>query len=197
MYLDTLYHTTRKPSRKGSDTIASMVLKYRLIIVAAIVISLFVTYRVRATGQVLGVVLIPTLTPTPTQTPTPTLTPTVTPTPTLTPTPTQTPTPTPTNSPTPMPRSDYEDYFEQYSKQYGVDKDVMKKIAYCESGGHPGANNGEYGGMFQYSVSTWEETRRQMGADPNPDLRFGAKESIETTAFKLSRGGDRAWANCR
>jgi len=96
-----------------------------------------------------------------------------------------------------MPTSAFESYFDEYSKQYGVDKEVMKKIAYCESGGHPGAANGEYGGMFQYSVSTWEATRRQMGADPNPDLRFGAKEAIETTAFKLSRGGERAWINCR
>jgi len=73
----------------------------------------------------------------------------------------------------------------------------MKKIAYCESGGHPGASNGLYGGMFQYTVSTWQATRAQMGADTNPDLRFGAREAIETTAFKLSRGGDGAWANCR
>lgn len=174
-----------------------MVWKYRLIILTLFFFALFVTYRVRATGQVLGVVIIPTVTPSSTHTPTPSLTPTNTPTLTPTLTPTITPSPTPTNTPTPMPTSDFESYFDQYSSQYGVDKEVMKKIAYCESGGHPGANNGEYGGMFQYSVSTWEETRKMMGADPNPDLRFGAKESIETTAFKLSRGGDRAWINCR
>lgn len=73
----------------------------------------------------------------------------------------------------------------------------MKKIAYCESGGHPGASNGPYGGMFQYTVQTWEATRRLMGADTNPDLRYGAQEAIETTAFKLSRGGDAAWEHCR
>lgn len=134
--------------------------------------------RAHPTGEVLGIVVIPTSTPTPT------------------PTPTHTPIPTPTNSPTPMPASAYEEYFDEYSKKYGVDKDVIKKIAYCESGGNPGATNGEYGGMFQYAVSTWEATRREMGADPNPDLRFGARESIETTAFKLSRAGNGAWKNC-
>ncbi|MBP9690467.1 transglycosylase family protein [Candidatus Woesebacteria bacterium] len=151
---------------------------------------------IRSKGTVLGVVIIPSHTPTPSPTPTPTLTPTPTHTPTPTLTPTQTPTPTPTNTPTPMPTSSFENYFDQYSAQYGVDKELMKKIAFCESGGHPGASNGEYGGMFQYAASTWESTRRQMGMDPNPDLRFGARESIETTAFKLSRGGASAWKNC-
>lgn len=162
-----------------------------------VIILAWSSMSVKQNGEVMGIVVIPSHTPTPTSTPSPTLTPTPTFTPTPTLTPTNTPTPTPTNTPTPMPTSAFEQYFDQYSAQYGVDKEVLKKIAYCESGAHPGANNGEYGGMFQYSVTTWEETRRLMGADPNPDLRFGAKESIETTAFKLSRGGDRAWANCR
>jgi hypothetical protein len=77
-----------------------------------------------------------------------------------------------------------------------VSKDLLKKIAYCESGGHPGAQNGKYGGMFQYSVETWLSTRTQMGQDTNPDLRFGAKESIETSAFKIANGGISAWKNC-
>jgi len=151
-------------------------------------------------GEVLGVVVFPTQTPTPTLTLTPTLTRTPTPQPTATPTitssPTPSPTPTPTNTPTPMPVSPFENYFDEFSSKYQVNKDLLKKIAYCESGGHPGAANGEYGGMFQYTVSTWQSTRQQMGADPNPDLRFGAKEAIETTAFKISKGGVNAWRNC-
>lgn len=138
----------------------------------------------------------PTFTITPSPTPTNTPTPTLTPTPTNTPTPTSTPTPTPTNTPHPLPASDFESYFDQYSNQYGVDKNKLKKIAQCESGIHPGANNGEYGGMFQFSIPTWQGTRAQMALDTNPDLRFGARESIETAAFKISRGGENAWANC-
>lgn len=135
----------------------------------------------------------PSATPTPTATPTPL--PTATPQPTATPLPTATPTPSPT--PTPMPATAYEGYFDQYSQQYGVSKDLLKKIAFCESGVGTGAKNGDYGGMYQFTTETWTATRSQMGADTNPDLRFGAKESIETAAFKISRGGVDAWANCK
>lgn len=134
--------------------------------------------------------------PTPTSTPTPTFTPTptITPTPTSTPTPTFTSTPTPT--PTPMPVTAYEDYFNQYSSQYNVDKNLLKKIAYCESGMGPSAVNGPYAGLFQFTEETWRATREEMGKDPNPDLRFGVKESIETAAYKLSHHGENAWRNC-
>ena len=172
-------------------------LQLRLII-SVTLLTLFTVsgYQIKSKGEVLGVVVIPSLTPTPTSTPTPTLTPTPTntPTPTIPPTPTFTPMPTHTS--TPMPATDFEGYFDQYSTQYGVDKDQLKKIAYCESGGGAGARNGDNGGMFQFATETWKGTRSQMGADTNPDLRFSAKESIETAAFKISRGGINAWRNC-
>jgi len=169
------------------------------LIISAILIVLFSLsgYQIKSKGEVLGVVVIPSLTPTPTSTPTPTLTPTPTNTPTPTIPPTPTFTPMPTHTPTPMPVTDFEGYFDQYSGQYGVDKDQLKKIAYCESGGGAGARNGDYGGMFQFSTQTWQSTRSQMGADTNPDLRFGAKESIKTAAYKISRGGIGAWRNCK
>ena len=136
--------------------------------------------------------------PTPTATPTPTSTPTPLPTntPTPTPRPTVTPTPLPTATPTPFPTTAFEAYFNQYSELYKVNKEQLKKIAFCESGISPGAVNGEYGGMYQFTVETWKATRKLMGRDENPDLRFGAQEAIETAAFKISRGGERAWANC-
>ncbi len=137
------------------------------------------------------------ISPTPTSTPTPTLTPTPIPTSTPTPTPTPLPTATPTPSPpTPIPATSFESYFDQYSIQYKVNKDLLKKIAFCESGISPGAKNGPYGGMYQFTIETWQATRKQMGVDANPDLRFGAKEAIETAAFKISRGGESAWKNC-
>jgi hypothetical protein len=136
--------------------------------------------------------------PTPTSTPIPTLT--LTPTPTNTPTPTITPfpTPTPTSTPTPttMPATSFESYFDEYSSKYKVSKDLLKKIAFCETGMNPGAKNGEYGGMFQFTVETWKATREMMGVDNNPDLRFGAKEAIETAAFKIANHGEKAWMNC-
>lgn len=170
--------------------------------IVGILILLFIAGRQKGQTATGTFSLFPSLTATPTVTPRPTLTPTpsptavptATPVPTAIPTPTATPTPSPT--PTPLPATSYDQYFDQYSKQYSVSEDLLKKIAFCESGVGPGAQNGDYGGMYQFTKDTWISTRSQMGADTNPDLRFGAKEAIETAAFKISRGGVDAWKNC-
>lgn len=173
-----------------------MVFKYFLIILV-VVVAVFIFSK---KGSVLGVSDMIPFFPTPTPTVTPTPSPTQTPTPTLTPTPTATPTPTltptPTSTPTPLPPSEHEAYFDQYSSHYGVDKNQLKKIAMCESGINAGAANEDYGGMYQFTTDTWVNTRAQMGMDTNPNLRFGARESIETAAFKISRNGSNAWVNC-
>lgn len=172
-------------------------------IIIGVFILLFLFTRGRQDAARGSFHLFPSITPTPTKYIKPSTTPTATPTPlpTATPEPTETPAPTasPTPSPTPtaMPATAFEGYFDQYSQQYGVSKDLLKKIAFCESGVGPGAKNGDYGGMYQFTAETWTATRAQMGADTNPDLRFGAKEAIETAAFKISRGGVDAWANCK
>jgi len=123
--------------------------------------------------------------------------------PTATPTPTNTPTPTPTSTPTPMPTpqpivtsSDLESLFGKYAGEYSVDKEQLKKIANCESGFNAGASFLDYGGMFQFSASSWSSTRQQMNQDPNPDLRYNAEESIKTAAFKISVHGPSAWPSC-
>lgn len=173
-----------------------MLLKKAFLIAASILIPLTLGTRFHKQGVSVAMSFFASPTPTPTITPSPTVTPSPTHTPTPTNTPTPTATPTPTSTPTPMPSTQYEDYFNQYSVQYDVDKDILKKIAYCESGMGTGAANGEYGGMFQFSIDTWKDTRNAMGADPNPDLRFGAKESIETAAFKIANNGSGAWKGC-
>ncbi len=173
-----------------------MLSKSLLVIAAGMVTAFIFIPKASVLGISSKISFFPTPTPTVTFTPTPTSTPTPTFTPPPPLTPTVTPTATPTSTPTPMPATAFEEYFDQYGKQYNVDKNLLKKIAYCESGMGPGAANGEHGGMYQFSVGTWESTRREMGADTNPDLRFGAKESIETAAFKISRYGTSAWQNC-
>jgi hypothetical protein len=139
---------------------------------------------------------LPTFTPTPTNTPTPTPTPTNTPTPTPTSVPTATPTPTvyiPPAAP-----ADIDGYFKRYAGEFAIDENQLRKIAVCESGYNTTSHNTtyDYAGMFQFSRDTWINTRTQMSADPNPDLRFSAEESIKTAAFKISRGGLNAWRNC-
>jgi soluble lytic murein transglycosylase-like protein len=89
-----------------------------------------------------------------------------------------------------------ETYFDAFSKEYGVSKEVLKTIAYCESGIRPQATNGPYGGMFQFTQGTWISNRKAMGLEPNPNLRFDAREAIKTAAFKISRDGVSAWPVC-
>ncbi len=159
----------------------------------------------------------PTPTPTATPSPTPTNTPTPTPTATPTPKPTDTPTPTPqvTNTPTPTPTAtttptptvvpamqpsgtDLDNWFTQYANQYHVDRDLLHKIAQCESGFNTNSNNSNmYLGMYQFGEQTWISTRTAMGADPNPALRTNAEEAIKTAAYKISQGGAGAWPNCQ
>lgn len=130
----------------------------------------------------------PTLTPRPTSTPTPT--------PTAVPTPIPTPTTTPTPTTAPLTSTDLEDLFTKYSNLYSVDKNMLRKIAACESGFNTNAVFRDYVGLFQFSSGAWINSRALMGQDGNLDLRTNAEESIKTAAFKISRGEISAWPNC-
>lgn len=114
------------------------------------------------------------------------------------PTPTKTPTPIPTRTPTPLPytSSDYERWFTVYSDNQSINRELLKKIAICESGLNPNAVNGIYGGLYQFSTYSWISTRRVMNLDTNPQLRFNPEEAIKTAAFKIATQGIRAWPNC-
>jgi len=117
-------------------------------------------------------------------------------------TPVPSPTPRPTATPTPVPVIPVNDgqmneWFDRYSSYYSVDKELLKRIAYCESHMNPSAISKYYGGMFQFSVNSWIAVRNRMNMDPKPDLRFNAEEAIRTAAFKISTDGSSAWPNCR
>lgn len=102
-------------------------------------------------------------------------------------------TPEPTNPPAP----ELEAMFDKYSSEYGVDKELMKKIARCESGFNTTSNNsGIYLGMFQFGSQTWVANRNRMGLDSNPDLRTNPEEAIKTAAYVISTRGPGAWPNC-
>jgi hypothetical protein len=142
--------------------------------------------------------LLPTSTPTPTVTNTPTPTPSPTPTPTPTPTPKPTPTPTPSPAPTPPPitSGQLDGWFTEYSNHYSIDRSTLWKVAVCESNLRPNVTNGVYGGLFQFSSSTWISTRQAMNLDTNTELRFNPEEAIRTAAFKISTMGLSPWPNC-
>lgn len=139
------------------------------------------------------VTIAPSPTPSvlPTQTPTPFV-----PTSTPKPTPTYTPILTPTPTTIPVTSLELDTWFGTYSALYAVDLQLLKRIAVCESNLRPTATNGIYGGLFQYSPSTWIHTRTRMNMDTNIALRFVPEEAIKTAAYTLSTSGTSPWKNC-
>lgn len=126
---------------------------------------------------------------------------TPTPTPSPTPEPTVTPSPTPKPTPTPVPQPVYSpqeihSFIERFSGQYGVDPNVIRHIAVCESGFNPSVANLSYAGLFQFGPNTWINYRQLMGEDADTDLRFNAEEAVQTAAFAYSMGDARIWPNC-
>jgi hypothetical protein len=93
--------------------------------------------------------------------------------------------------------SDLDHWFNQYGSEYGIDVVSLKSIAKCESGLNPNAINGIYGGLFQFSGSTWTSNRNAMGLDSDIGLRFNPEEAIRTAAFKIGRDGMGAWPVCQ
>lgn len=139
-------------------------------------------------------------TPAVTAAPSPTATPAPSPTPTLTPTPKPKPTIKPTPTPKPQPEFTSEQIYNminKYSGEKGVDPNVIRRLAICESGFNPKARNYIYGGLFQYAPATWKSYRKMMGADPDPDLMFNAEEAIKMTVFIVAQGKLYHWPNCQ
>lgn len=135
--------------------------------------------------------LTPTVTPIPTKTPSPTLTPT----PTIIPS--QTPTPTPTPIPQPEFSSEQiNSFIDRFAGQYGVDPHVLRHIAICESGFNPHATKLSYVGLYQFTDFTWEKYRKQIGEDPDPNLRANAEEAVQAAAYVLSIGDTHIWPSC-
>jgi hypothetical protein len=93
--------------------------------------------------------------------------------------------------------SQLEEWFTKYANKESVNRDLLKKIAVCESGLNIRATNGIYGGLYQFSANTWISTRQAMNMNTDQNLRFNAEEAIRTAAFRIATLGDRAWPNCR
>jgi len=117
---------------------------------------------------------------------------TETPTPTLTPRPTKTPVPTPYE----ITGDKFDELITKYANKESVDPSLLKKIAVCESGLNPMAQNGPYAGLFQFSQGAWTSLRNRMNLDNNVQLRFHPEEAIKTAAYKLALNGRAAWPNC-
>ncbi len=141
-------------------------------------------------------VLSEVITPTP-FTPTLEETPTETPTATFTPSP-EVPTPKPKiPRPTPASGQEVNGMIDRFSAQYGVDPNVLRHLAICESGFNSSAVQGAYVGLFQFGPVTWKNLREEIGEDINPNLRYSAEESVQTAAYALSLGKQKIWPNCQ
>lgn len=135
---------------------------------------------------------VKSLAPVPTPTPRPTPNPTPTPRPSATPK----PTPTPQSSPVINLPADLEELFSKYSTAFSVDKELLKRIARCESGLNPGAQTQDYAGLFQFSEALWVSTRTLMGENADLNLRLNAEEAIKTAAFMVWQNHLGIWPNC-
>jgi hypothetical protein len=129
------------------------------------------------------------------------VTPAPTPTEIPTPTPTITPKPTPVKTPTPIPQptvssQQINEFIERFASQYGVDPNVIRYIALCESGFNPKASHVGYAGLFQFGSITWKNIRKEIGEDNNPDLRYNAEEAVQTVVYAISKGKRALWPNC-
>jgi hypothetical protein len=105
-----------------------------------------------------------------------------------------TPIPSPLSSPTPVPLAtpkplakggqpvvtsqQINDFIDRFASQYGVDPNVLRAIAICESGFNPKAYRASYAGLFQFGSITWKNLRLEIGEDVNPDLRYNAEEAV-------------------
>jgi len=133
--------------------------------------------------------VLPTITVSPTASPTAILT--------LSPIASVTATPTPTIIPeNPYSSEEIHGFFKEYSEKYGLDVNYLRHVAVCESGFDALAINLVYAGLFQFDTRTWETFRDLTNEDPDPDLRFDAREAVKTASYLISIGKTALWPNC-
>lgn len=133
---------------------------------------------------------------TPTATPSMTLSLNASPSATITATPSATPTEKIVPTPTASMSQEVSGFVDRFSAQYGVDPNVIRYVAICESGFKSNAKNGPYIGLFQFGEITWINMRNEMDEDPSPDLRYSAEESVQTAAYAIAKGKGKIWPNC-
>ena len=168
-----------------------IILRFLFLILAGEIVTLYLMNGGSPKEKVLAESTVATSTPSPILTETPSPTPSATP----------KPTPAKTLAPTPVPVPKFtsqqiNEFIDRFAGQYGVDPNVIRHIALCESGFNPGAINYVYKGLFQFGSSTWQNIRRKMGEDISADLRVNAEEAVQTAAYAISHGNISIWPHC-
>ncbi len=181
-------------------------MKNRLYFILALISLLYLTGMYilgkRSGRDVLGMgeeTFIPSPSPIEAITPTPKTTPSSAPSPSpkvSSPEPKMTESPNPLPASTPASSSEVNAFIDRFAAQYGVDTNVLRYIAICESGFRSNAENAGYAGLYQFGSTTWKNLRAEIGEDTNPDLRYSAEESVQTASYALSKGKNGIWPNC-
>lgn len=165
-----------------------------LIILVGEVITLSLMKKEKPKEKVLSVATDSTM-----LTASPTAQSTIAPSPTPAPTPTPKPTLKPTPTPVPQPAftsQQINGFIDRFAGQYGVDSNVIRYIALCESGFNPSARNYIYRGLFQFGPITWQNIRAKMGEDTDINLRLNAEDAVQTAAYAISVGDKAIWPHC-
>ena len=175
----------------------SLLLSFLFLVLIGESITLFVMKRESSRKKILAVATTSSVTPTPSITPSPKPTPSPSPAPTLVPT----PKPTPVKTATPVPQPAFTSqqingFIDRFAGQYGVDPNVIRHIAICESGFNPSARNYIYTGLFQFGPITWQNIRVKMNEDDNINLRLNAEDAVQTAAYAISVGDKAIWPHC-
>jgi len=180
----------------------SLLLSFLFLVLIGESITLFVMKRESSRKKILAVMTTSSVTPTPSITPSPKPTPSPSPAPTLVPTPKPLATPKPTakaGTPVPQPKfssQQINEFIDRFAGQYGVDPNVIRHIAICESGFNPSARNYIYTGLFQFGPITWQNIRVKMNEDDNINLRLNAEDAVQTAAYAISIGDKAIWPHC-
>jgi len=163
-----------------------------LIILAGEIVTLFLMRKEKPREKVLSVA-----TASISLTASPTAQPTITPSPTPLPTPKPIPVKTATSVPQPTFTSQQiNGFIDKFAGQYGVDPNVIRSIALCESGFNPSAKNYIYRGLFQFGPVTWQNIRVKMNENNNINLRLNAEDAVQTAAYAISTGDKAIWPHC-
>lgn len=159
-----------------------------LVVVSVIYLITMYFLGANKKDDILGVVSTPLETPSASPSASPTIKPTDSA--VLTASPSAQPTPKGASS------SEINGFIDRFSSQYGIDPNVLRYIAICESGFRSNAENAGYVGLYQFGPVTWKNLRQEFGEDINIDLRYSAEESVQTASYALSKGKSGIWPNC-
>lgn len=87
------------------------------------------------------------------------------------------------------------EHIEARAISYGLDPEMAKAVAYCESNYIPTAQNStsSAGGIYQFIDSTWISTSKRRGADYSLEDKYDPIKSIENAMWLAKHDGWRHW----